>query len=84
MLFSGNEAKKSLKIKEITFLNVHKRRFLAAQKSSFSTLKSQESTHFGEIEAKVSAFEVGVQLTISRLQEVPVPRVAYLPPRVRS
>jgi len=45
---SGNEAKKSLKIKEVTFLSVRKKGEFCAQKGSFSALDSQESAHFWE------------------------------------
>ncbi len=57
---SGNEAKKSLKTKDVTFSNVHKKGGFAAQKSSFSALNSQVPTHFGEFEAKLPTSGLGV------------------------
>jgi len=50
---SGNEAKESLKTKEVTFLNVHKKGVFAVQKRSFNAFNNEESAQFGEYEARL-------------------------------
>ena len=50
---SGNEAKKSLKTKEVTHLNVHKNDAFCTRKSSFGVHNGQGATHFDESDAKL-------------------------------